>query len=134
VLKPGGVVALQDYNYEGIMRYPQTETFNDVPHAVREYWRKGGGDPYIAMKIPELFKKLGLKLFDYTPIVRAGDKDSDLFEWAHRFFSVHFDVMANMGVISSREADEMLEDWIEHRFRSDAIFFSPIVVDMAGRK
>lgn len=133
-LKPGGIIALQDYNYEGITRYPQTDTFKDVPDAVRKYWLKGGGDPYIALRIPELFKKTGLKLTDYKPNVLAGNKDSDVFEWAHKFFSVHFDVMAKMGAISSREADEMLQDWLEHRYDSNAIFYSPIVVDMAGRK
>jgi len=133
-LKPGGIIALQDYNYEGISRYPQTETFKDVPDAVRKYWLKGGGDPYIALKIPELFKKSGLTLTDYKPNVLAGNKDSGVFEWAHKFFSVHFDVMAKMGAISSREADEMLQDWLEHRYDSNAVFFSPIVVDMAGQK
>lgn len=133
-LKPGGIIALQDYNYEGITRYPQTLIFREVPAAVREYWRKGGGDTDIALKIPELFKKVGLKLTDYKPNIIAGDKDSPVFEWAHRFFSVHFDVMAKMGAISSREADEMLQDWLEHRYVSNAIFYSPIVVDMAGRK
>ena len=133
-LKSGGIIAIEDYNYDGITRYPQTEVFNDVPYAVREYWRKGGGDPHIALRMPELFKKTGFKLIDYKPIIRAGDKDSDLFEWAHRFFSVHFDVMAKMGVISNREADEMLHDWLEHRYDTNAIFYSPIVVDMAGKK
>lgn len=133
-LKPGGIIALQDYNYEGITRHPMTEIFKDVPDAVRKYWLKGGGDPYIALRIPELFKKAGLTLVDYKPHVLSGDKNSDVFEWAHKFFSVHFDVMAKMGAISSREADEMLQDWLEHRYESNAIFFSPIVVDMAGKK
>lgn len=133
-LKPGGTIALQDYNYEGITRHPMTDIFKDVPNAVREYWRKGGGDPYLALRIPELFKKIGLKLTDYKPNVLAGDKDSPVFEWAHKFFSVHFDIMAKMGAISSREADEMLQDWLEHRYDSNAIFYSPIVTDMAGRK
>lgn len=133
-LKPGGIIALQDYNYEGLTRHPITEVFRDVPDAVREYWRRGGGDPYIALRIPELYKKLGLKLIDYKPNIMAGDKDSPVFEWAHRFFTVHFDVMAKTGAISSREADEMLQDWLECRYDSNAVFFSPIVVDMAGRK
>jgi hypothetical protein len=42
--------------------------------------------------------------------------------------------MADKGVISRKLADEMLADWIEHRKHPDSIFFSPIVVDVAGRK
>lgn len=133
-LKPGGTVAIQDYNYEGLTRYPQTEVFKDVPDAVRDYYRKGGGNPYIALKIPELFRKLGITLTDYKPNIKAGGKDSLVFEWVHRFLVGHFSSMANLGVISAREADEMFQDWLEHRYQTDAVIFSPIVVDIAGKK
>ena len=41
--------------------------------------------------------------------------------------------MADKGIIDQNLADEMLADWLEHRNNPDSIFFSPIVVDAAGR-
>jgi hypothetical protein len=55
-------------------------------------------------------------------------------EITHKFFSTHIQHMADKKIISQKEANEMLEDWMEHRNNPDAIFFSPIVVDAAGRK
>lgn len=81
-----------------------------------------------------MFKDRGIELIDFTPICRAGNPESPVYKWANSFFKVHIHVMADKGVISQKLADEMLADWIEHRKNLDSIFFSPIVVDVAGRK
>ncbi len=132
-LAPGGIVAFQDYVYEGLAIYPRGGAFERMPQAVRSYWRLEGGDPYVAARLPKMFKNRGVKLIDFTPIIRCGNPDSPVYEWAHSFFQVHTQVMADHGVISQELADEMLRDWLEHRNDTDSIFFSPIVVDVAGR-
>jgi hypothetical protein len=53
-------------------------------------------------------------------------------EWAHRFFSTHTQMMVEKGIIPQKEADAMLADWDAHRQNPDALFFSPLVVDVAG--
>jgi hypothetical protein len=39
-----------------------------------------------------------------------------------------------MGIITREDADEMLNDWVAHRNDPDSIFFSPVIVNAAGRK
>jgi hypothetical protein len=34
--------------------------------------------------------------------------------------------------VSQQEGDAMLADWLVHRKNPDTLFFSPIVVDVAG--
>jgi SAM-dependent methyltransferase len=133
-LSPGGIVAFQDYVYEGLAVYPRGGAFEKIPDAVRAFWRLEGGDPYIAAKLPKMFKDRNIELIDYTPISRAGNSKSPVYEWGHRFFNVYIQVMADKGIINQKLADEMLADWLEHRSNPDSIFFSPIVVDVAGRK
>ena len=41
--------------------------------------------------------------------------------------------MVDKGLISKQEGDAMVADWLSHRANPDALFFSPIVVDVAGR-
>lgn len=132
-LAPGGIIAFQDYAYEGLAIYPRGGAFEKMADAVRAYWRLEGGDPYIAAKLPKMFKDRGIKLIDYTPISRAGTPDSPVYEWAHRFFNVHIQEMADKGIIDQNLADEMHADWLEHRNNPDSLFFSPIVVDAAGK-
>jgi hypothetical protein len=53
-------------------------------------------------------------------------------EWAHRFFLLHIPLMAEKGVISREQADALMADWNAHRRNPDTLFFSPLVVDVAG--
>ncbi len=133
-LKKGGIIAIQDYAYEGIILYPNGGAFDKIADAVRAYWRIGGGDPYFTVKVPAIFRKHNIILKEFTPISLAGGPQSDLIEWAHRFFTTHLQSMADKKVITQNECDAFLEDWLLHRHNPDTIFFSPLVVDVAGLK
>jgi len=133
-LKTGGVIAIEDYNYDGISLFPKGGAFDNVTETVRKYWRAGGGDPFFVSKIPFIFKKNNIDLIDFSPQCLAGDLESDVYEWADRFFTVHFQIMADHKVISQKEADEMLADWNAHKNIPETFFFSPIVVDIVGKK
>jgi len=133
-LKPGGIVAAQDYYYEGLSLFPHGGAFDKMPDAVREYYKRGGGDAYVAGRLPGIFRKYGLSLIDFTPVCLAGGPRSDIMEWAHRFFTVHTQSMVDKGIVSQVEGDAMVADWLVHRGNPDALFFSPLVVNVAGRR
>lgn len=133
-LKKGGVIAIQDYAYEGVTLYPKGGPFDNIVNIVKAYWRVGGGDADFVVKIPAIFKKNNIELKEFTPICQAGDSESNVIEWAHRFFTVHLQIMADKNVISQKQADELLEDWLNHRNNPDTIFLSPIIIDVAGIK
>jgi len=131
-LKTGGIIAIQDYYYEGLSLYPHGGPWDEMPDIVRAYYRSGGGDAYVTAKIPAIFKKYHLKLIDFTPTCLSGGPTSDVTEWAHHFFSLHIPSMAERGLISQEKATALLSDWDAHRKNPDALFFSPLVVDVAG--
>jgi ubiquinone/menaquinone biosynthesis C-methylase UbiE len=133
-LKPGGIIAIQDYNYEGLFLFPKGGKFDIMPEKVKEYYRSGGGDPYIAAAFPGFFRKYNIELIEYTPVCLAGGPESGVFLWAEKFFMTHTQAMAERGIITQNECDEVLADWNEHRKNPDSVFFSPIVVDIAGKK
>lgn len=133
-LKKGGILAVMDYWYEGLSLYPQGGAFDRAAEVVRKYYRSGNGDPYVTGKIPALLRSHGMKVIDYTPTQMAGGPDSGIIEWAHRFFVPHLPLMAEKGNCTKEEADAMVQDWLTHRKNPDTIFFSPIVVHVAGRK
>jgi len=132
VLKPGGIIALQDYWYEGLSLFPRGTSFDRLPDIVRAYYRAGGGDPFVTGKIPGLFRKYGVKIIDLTPNQLAGGPGSDIWEWVHRFLVLHLPLMAEKGVVSKKESETILVDWTNQRNNPDALYFSPIVVDIAG--
>jgi len=133
-LKKGGVIAIQDYLYSGLGLYPKGGAFDNALDVVIKHWAAGGGDAFIAAKIPTIFRKHGLELIDYSPQCLAGGPNSNVIEWAHKFFTRHMHLMVASGATTKEMGDAMLEDWYAHRKNPDTIFCSPIVVDMAGRK
>ncbi len=133
-LKPSGIIAIMDYWYEGLSLYPQGGAFDNIAEVVRKYYRSGSGDPYVTGKIPEILRSRKLRVIDFAPTQIAGGPDSNIIEWAHRFFVPHLPLMAEKGNCTTEEAEAMAEDWLAHRKNPNTIFFSPIVVHVAGRK
>jgi SAM-dependent methyltransferase len=131
-LRPGGIIALQDYWYEGLSLYPRGTSFDGMPDLVRAYYRAGGGDPYITGKVPELLRKLKVRVTDFKPNQLAGGPQSDAWAWAGRFFTGHLPAMVQKGIVTQQGADAILHDWSTQQNNQDALFFSPIVVDIAG--
>ena len=103
-----------------------------MANVVRAYYRYGGGDAYLTGKIPTMLRGHGLRMIDYSPHSLAGGPESGVMEWAHRFFTVHIQHMVDKHLVSQKEGDAMLADWMAHRSDPNTIFFSPIVVDVAG--
>jgi SAM-dependent methyltransferase len=133
-LKKSGVIAIQDYLYSGLGLYPKGGAFDHALDMVIKHWAVSGGDAFVAAKIPTIFRKHGLELVDYSPHCLAGGPNSDVIEWADKFFTRHMHLMVASGATTKEMGDAMLEDWYAHRKNPDTIFCSPIVVDMAGRK
>jgi len=131
-LRTGGIIAIQDYYYEGLSLFPRGGIWDTMPDIVRAYYRSGGGDAYVTGRIPTIFRRHGLELTDFTPTCLSGGPVSGVMEWAHRFFSLHTPLMAEKGVISHEQATALTADWNAHRQNPDALFFSPLVVDVAG--
>lgn len=133
-LKKGGVIAIQDYNYEGLGLYPRGGAFDNVAEYIRAYYRAGGGDPYFISKIPAIFLKNKVQLEEYSPVGLAGDSQSPVFEWVNRFLTGHFHTLADLKIITEKEIEDVKTDWEKHKKNPDTVLFSPIVVNVSGRK
>ncbi len=133
-LKQGGVIAIQDYYYEGLSLYPRGGIFDNMLKWIPRYYATVGGDAYIAAKLPAILRKLGYKVTDFTPNCLSGGPESKPFNWAYRFFKSHVKLIADAGIFSHKEAEEVIVDWEAHKSNPDALFFSPLVVDVAGEK
>ncbi len=132
-LAPGGILAIQDYAFHGLYLYPRGGDYEKLSPAVMEYWKLTGGDLCIAPKLPIIFKKYGLEVTEFQPNSLSGGPGSGVFEWHHSFITHHVPIMAEKGIISKETGESILNDWNEHRNNPDSIFFSPLVVDVAGK-
>jgi ubiquinone/menaquinone biosynthesis C-methylase UbiE len=133
-LKPGGVLAIEDYNHEGVSLFPESDGFRAAIRATRAWYASQGGDTWVAARLPGHMRAAGLELFDFTPNVLCGGPHSPAFRWADAFFPHHSSNMVSAGLMSTAERERFLAEWDERKANPDAVFFSPIVVDVAARK
>jgi SAM-dependent methyltransferase len=133
-LRPGGIIAVQDYIHEGCALFPNGGAWDRLPEVMRAWWRSGGGDPHVAARLPAVMKQLNLQPVDYHPNTLTGGPHSPVTEWIERFQKSQLPVMVERGLLTATEADAIWSDWQEHRENPDTLFFSPYVVDIAARR
>ena len=133
-VKPGGYVAIQDYNHEGVSVFPESAGFVAVVRATRAMYARSGGNAWIAGRLPSLFRAVNLELVSMTPNAMCGGPESGVFRWADLFFPHFSAAMETQGLLSPEERRRFLAEWEERRSDPDAVFFSPFVVDALARK
>ena len=133
-LKPGGVVAVMDYNHEGVSVFPESEGFRAAIRACRAAYAARGGDAFLMGRISTLFRGAGLEPFHLEPHLIAGGPDSDAARWMGAFFPFHTEGWVGEGLLSAADRARFLAEWDERLADPDALFFSPIVVAAAARR
>jgi SAM-dependent methyltransferase len=133
-LRPGGWLAIQDYNHHGLSLFPDSPGFRAVIEATRALYRQGGGDAFIAGRLPGILRRSGLELVELTPNVLAGGPQSAVFRWGGLFFPAFSAKMVEAGLLSAADRAAFLREWEERKNDTDALFFSPILCDMAARR
>src|SRR6185295_7975405 len=66
-LKPGGLLAIEDYNHEGVSIFPESDGFRAVVRATRALYKTSGGDQFVMGKIPAIFAAAGLETVEVHP-------------------------------------------------------------------
>ena len=133
-LAPGGVLAVMDYNHEGVSLFPESEGFRAAIRATRALYARGGGDVWVGARLPALFRAAGLETFTLEPALLCGGPGSPAFRWADAFFPYHVDGMLEQGLLSAAERELFEAEWTARRADPDSLFFSPIVVCAAARQ
>lgn len=133
-LAPGGLLLVQDYNHEGLSLFPRSAGFDAMVRAVRAFYSRAGGDVWIAGRLPRLLFDAGFEVFDVRSTVLSGGPDSPAFRWADAFFPYFCRVFEEGGLIGPEERELFLREWEERKGDPGAVFFSPIVVDVGGKR
>ena len=129
-LKPGGRLIVQDYNHEGISSFPRSPGFEAVVRATREYYRRAGGDAWVMGRLPSAARRAGLPTTELRPNGLAGDATSPVFHWFDIFFPKFSGTFREEGLITADEHDQYLSEWAALKANPDALFYSPMVVDL----
>ncbi|MEM8993873.1 MAG: methyltransferase domain-containing protein [Acidobacteriota bacterium] len=133
-LEPGGILVVQDYNYDGLRVTPGDPALDRLFEVVPEAYAHNGGDAWVTTHVPRLFAELDLQLVAVEPHCLAGGPSSPVFGWVETFFRHHIPTLVKDGLLTEGEAAAALGAWTAVRDVPGTVLFSPLVVNVIGRK
>lgn len=133
-LKPGGLMAIQDYHRDSLALYPKFETWDTMLRAERTWYGTHGGDLNVGARMPDLMRRAGLEIVDVIPHIKVGRPGSDVWQWAENFFIGRLKDLAKHFPFSSERAKRFRKDWMKAKKNPGSLFVSPVVLEVVGRK
>ncbi|HEV8396782.1 MAG TPA: methyltransferase domain-containing protein [Vicinamibacterales bacterium] len=134
-LKPGGVLAIEDYQRETLRMVPPPAAWERFLAADRAFFESQGGDASIGARLPALYTDAGLKLVDITPTVKSGHPGSPVWNWLSAYFlGGVIDRLAGLGGFTTADARQLTRDWVAASKEPTSLLIAPALIDVVGRR
>jgi len=133
-LKPGGVLAIEDYQRETLRMIPTPDTWERFLAADRAFFESQGGHPSIAGQLHGLHARAGLRTMAVTPTVKSGHPGSPVWTWLSTYFLNMMDRLAGLGGFTSQDARRLRRHWLAASRDATSLIIAPALIDVVGRK
>ncbi len=133
-LKPGGLIAIEDYHRESFGMIPRPDDFYDFVLADRAFFASQGGDASIGGRLPALYRKIGLDVVDTHLTTKAGSPGSAEWNWLSTYFLGVMDRYAEYPPFNKAAAKRLRKTWLAAARDPHTILIGPTVVDAVARK
>jgi SAM-dependent methyltransferase len=133
-LKPGGVLAVEDYVRETFVMVPSLPHWRDFIAADQAWFATQGGNISAGALMPGLMRAAGLDVIDVTPTIRHGHPGSPTWEWLSRFFLEKLPEYGQVPPLTPDHATELEVAWRAAAEDPSHLVIAPALLDVAGRK
>ena len=134
-LRPGGVLALQDYlDWAAMKMVPASPLFDRAVAACMRSWAQGGGTIDVIGRLPELARAANLILEDVRPIARLGAPGTLEWRWIGEFFASYLPKLVARGDFGPAELTDFGALWHERSADPSSRVLAPLVADAVLRK
>jgi SAM-dependent methyltransferase len=133
-LKPGGVLAIQDYYRDTFGMVPLPPEWRDFIAADKAFFATEGGDANIGGKLPRLYRKAGLDLVEVVPNMKIARPRDAAWSWMTTYFFGVMDRYAGTPPFTKAQARSLRRWWKAVEREPTSLLISPAVLDVVGRK
>jgi SAM-dependent methyltransferase len=133
-LRPGGVLAIQDYCRETFLMVPTPPEWRAFVAADEAFFATQGGDASIAGRLPTMYREARLDVIDITPTVKTGHPGSPAWTWLTTYFLGVMGQLGKLPPFSPAQAARLRQRWIDANDDRTSLMIAPTVVDVVGRK
>jgi len=133
-LKPGGVLAIEDYRRETLSMVPCPREWPAFMAADAAFFATQGGDASIAGRLPEMFERAGLEIIDITPTIKTGHPGSAVWNWLSTYFLGVMDQLGRLRPLTPASATRLSRQWIANARKPTSLLVGPALIDVVGKK
>ena len=133
-LKPGGVLAIQDYLRGTFCLVPLPDDWSALVAADIAFFATEGGDASIGARLPALYGRVGLDVVEVNPTIKSGGPGSAVWNWLSGYFLGILDRYAAIPPMNEAAAARIRRDWHEAERDPASLLIAPAVLDVVGRK
>jgi ubiquinone/menaquinone biosynthesis C-methylase UbiE len=134
LVKPGGVLALQEADAEGINVYPASPAFSDLKKVLIAVFAEIGADPFAGRKLFSLLKDQGLGDVDVRVCTARARSHDDLADYLPQTILSVREVIRKLDLMSEEALDNAITLCREHLSDPEVISTSSTVFQAWGRK
>ena len=134
-LKPGGLLAIEDYQRETLRMIPLPAAWERFLAADRAFFETQGGDASIGAKLPAFYKAAGLEVVDITPTVKSGHPGSPVWNWLSAYFlGGVIDRLVGLAGFTAADARQLKRDWVAASQEPASLLMGPALIDVVGKR
>ena len=133
-LKPGGVLAIQEADGDGIAAYPSHAAFECLKALLLEVFTKVGADPYAGRQVYGLLQDAGLEDLDFRACTARARSHDALADYLPQTLISLRPVIARLGLMPEDELDATIAACRAHLAEPGTISVTSLVFQAWGRK
>lgn len=133
MLAPHGRLVIHEYfDYSTWRVTPRSERFESFVAAVMDSWRASGGEPDIALQLPQWLTELGVVVRRMRPIIDFTTPSDFLYQWPKTFIEIGLERLVAIGRVTADDARAVLDDVAEREARGDMLMITPAVMEIVA--
>lgn len=134
-LKTGGKAIFHEYVDYGTWRLgPPDPAFGAFVNAVMHSWRASGGEPDIALQLPQMLNASGMEVTHMRPLIDAVTPSNFIWEWPEAFAKTNLDRLQDLGFITAQLAQATLAAFENAKWAKGSFMMTPCVLEVIARK
>lgn len=133
-LKPGGILAIQDYHRDTFMLVPRPEEWDDFITADRAFFASQGGNVSIGVRLPGMMKAAGLKVTGIEQTTKDGHPGSATWNWVTNYVLSVIDRLEHSASFTKETAASLKRQWLAAGRDRSTLLIAPCVLDVVAQK
>lgn len=133
-LKPGGVLAIQDYHRDTFMLVPKPDDWDAFITADRAFFASQGGNVSIGVRLPGMMQAAGLDVTSIEQTTKEGHPSSPTWNWVTNYVVSVLGRLHHSPAFTRAHASRLKRQWLAAGRSRASLLIAPCVLDVVGRK